>query len=137
MSKLEMIPVGAGIIQELATSDWEDAYVAQATAVPACLVPILLRLPHNPLAAWRLLCAQATELGLLEACSSLWLLLLTLALPAHREDSCVLLALVDGNAHYVRAWRRTPSSLLLLADLPCILFPLLVTPLGRLLWQQQ
>jgi hypothetical protein len=102
-SKLEDSPLGADLMPELAADARVDAYVAQADIVPAFLVPGLLRVPSNPLAAWRLLCARDAELGLLEVCSPLWSLLRALRSPAHRKESCVLLSIVDGNAHFVNA----------------------------------
>jgi hypothetical protein len=105
-------PLGADFISEQVADEREDAYVAQAAVVPACLVPDLLRLPRNPLAAWRLLRARAAELGLLEVCSPLWLLLRALASPAHREESCVSLDIVDGNAHFINTRRGTLEAIL-------------------------
>jgi hypothetical protein len=50
-SKLEDGPLGADLIPELAAGARVDAYVAQAAIVPDCLMPNLLHLPRNPLAA--------------------------------------------------------------------------------------
>jgi hypothetical protein len=89
---------------------------------PSCLVAELFRCPRNPVAAWRLLRARAAELGLTECCSGVWLLLQALASAEHREASCVSLALMDGNTHFVRARRSTLESILpaLAATVPSI-----------------
>jgi hypothetical protein len=100
-SKLAVSAVGASSIPELDADDTEDLYVAQAVILPGCLLPDLLRLPRNPVVAWRLLRARAAELNLLDSCTGLWNLLRALASPNHREESCVTLALIDGNASFV------------------------------------
>jgi hypothetical protein len=107
-SKLEDSPLGADLIPELAANARVDAYVAQATIVPACLVPHLLRVPRNPLAAWRLLLARAAQ----ARTPPLWFLLRALGLPAHHEESWVLLSIVDGNAHFVNARRGMLEAIL-------------------------
>jgi hypothetical protein len=111
-AKLITSPVGANNIPELATNNEEDHYVAQAAVLPACLVRDLLELPHNPVAAWCLLCVCAATLGLLEHCASLWLLLRAATSPVHREDSAVLLALADENAHFVSTCRSVLEAVL-------------------------
>jgi hypothetical protein len=103
---------GANSVPKLDSDDKEDLYVPQAAILPGCLVPELLRCPRNPVAAWLLLRARATELGILDQCPSLWLLLRALSSPNHREDSCVNLALVDGNAHFVNSRRSTLEAFL-------------------------
>lgn len=111
-TKVAASPAGAHTIPELVADEQEDLYVAQAAILPGCLAPDLLRLPRNPVAAWRLLRARAAELEVLEECTGLWRLLRALASPEHREDSCVTLNLVDGNAHFVGARRATLEAIL-------------------------
>jgi hypothetical protein len=103
---------GADVVNELAADARDEHYTARAVVVLLCLVAELFRCPRNPVAAWRLLRARAAELGLTESCSGMWLLLRALASAEHREDSCVPLALMDGNAHFVSARRSTLESIL-------------------------
>jgi hypothetical protein len=110
--RLEASPAGAATIPESDEDEREDLYVPQAAVIPSCLVPDLLRLPRDPVAAWRLLRLRARELGLLEQCTSLWRLLRSLASTSHREESCVTLELVDGNAHFVGSRRATLEAIL-------------------------
>jgi hypothetical protein len=104
-TKLASSPAGADSIPESATDEVDDLYVAQAVVLPSCLVPDLLRLPRNPVAAWRLLRSRASELGMLAHCTGLWRLLRALASTNHREDACVALDLVDGDAYFVEGRR--------------------------------
>jgi hypothetical protein len=110
--KLAASAPGASAVTELAKDDFEDHYVPQAVVLPSCLVPDLLLLPRDPLAAWRLLRARASELGVVAHCTSLWLLLRALSSVNHREDSCVSLELVDGNSHFVNARRQLLETIL-------------------------
>jgi hypothetical protein len=112
LKKLAACPLGADSVLEADTDAGEDLYVAQAMVLPGCLVPDLLVHLRNPVVAWRLLCARATELDLLERCSALWLLLQALASTEHREDSCVGLLLVDGDSHFVSLQRKTLETIL-------------------------
>jgi hypothetical protein len=110
--RLEASPAGAATIPESDEDEHEDLYVPQAAVIPSCLVPDLLRLPRDPVAAWRLLRLRARELRLLEQCTSLWRLLRSLASTSHCEESCVTLELVDGNAHFVGSRRATLEAIL-------------------------
>jgi hypothetical protein len=112
IAKLASCPMGADSVPELVADAREDLYVANAVVLPGCLVPDLLRHPRNPVAAWRLLRARATELGLVERCASLWRLLRGLASHEHREDSCVSLTIMDGDAHFVSSRRKTMEAIL-------------------------
>jgi hypothetical protein len=125
--KLEASPAGADTVPELESNERKDVYVPQADVIPSCLVLDLLRLPQNPVAAWRLLRLRASKLGLLEQCSSLWRLLRALASSSHREESCVNLELVDGNAHFVGSrWATLEAILPALAPLVPLAAPPLV-----------
>jgi hypothetical protein len=107
--------------------------VAQAAILPSCLVPVLLRSSaQHPLAAWRLLRARAAELGLTKQCAGLWRLLRALSSSEHREESCVTLGLLDGDAHFVGTRRGVLEAILpALALAPTPSAPLLVAgPLG-------
>jgi hypothetical protein len=105
-------PLGASVVAEEEDGLKEDLYVARAAVLPGCLVPDLLRLSRDPVAAWRLLRAWAAELGLLESCSALWRLLRALSSAIHRKDTCVTLGLVNGNAHFVSSCRSTLKAVL-------------------------
>jgi hypothetical protein len=111
-TRLDDCAPGADVVNELAADAFDENYTARAVVVPLCLVAELFRCPCNPAAAWHLLRARAAEFGLTEYCSGMWLLLQALASAEHREDSCVPLALMDGNAHFVSARRSTLESIL-------------------------
>jgi hypothetical protein len=65
LAKIINCALGATSVPEAILDNREDLYVAQAAVLPACLVPDLLLLRRDPVAAWRLLRARATTLGLL------------------------------------------------------------------------
>jgi hypothetical protein len=57
----------------------------------------------------------------LNSCPMLWRLLRALSSTAHREESCVSLTLVDGNAHFVSSRKNTMEAILpALASLPAV-----------------
>jgi hypothetical protein len=122
-AKVGTSPPGTSLIPELNADMKEDLYVPQAALLPSCLVPDLLGLPRDPVAAWRLLRARATELGLLDQCAALWRLLRALASPEHREESCVKLELMDGDAHFVGARRVVLEAILPALGAPAALPP--------------
>jgi hypothetical protein len=125
--KIATSPVGASSVPELIDDQHEDCYVAQAAILPSCLVPDLLRSAPHPLAAWRLLRARATELGLTGQCAGLWRLLRALSSPEHREESCVTLGLLNGDAHFVGTRRGVlEATLPALSSAPTSSAPLLV-----------
>jgi hypothetical protein len=130
--KIATSPVWASSV-ELLDDQHEDCYVAQAAILPSCLVPDLLRCARHPLAAWRLLRAQAAKLGLTKQCGAgLWRLLRALSSSEHREESCVTLGLLNGDAHFVGTRRGVLEAILpALASAPTPSAPLLVAdPLG-------
>jgi hypothetical protein len=108
-AKIATSPVGK---PKLIADQHEDCYVAQAAVLPSCMVPDLLRCARHPLAAWRLLRTRAAELGLTEQCAGLWLLLRALSSSEHREESCVTLDLLNGDAHFVGARRGVLEAIL-------------------------
>jgi hypothetical protein len=119
VARLDECAPGADVVgNELTANARDEHYTARAAVVPSCLVAELFRRPRKPVAAWRLLQARAAELGLTESCSGMWLLLRALA----SEESCVPLALMDGNAHFLSARRSTLESLLpaLAATVPSV-----------------